>query len=115
MVKRDEGSIRVRERNLSVEELRLFLPALDGTGFAPDTAAAIRLLILCGQRVRETLRIEGSEIDLEGRVWRMPAAKSKIRRPHDVPLPDQAVAVLREPGSCFPRAPAKGITYQTWR
>jgi integrase len=114
MVKRDEGSIRVRERNLSVEELRVFLPALDGTGFAPDTSAAIRLLILCGQRVRETLRIEGSEIDLEGRVWRMPAAKSKIRRPHDVPLPDQAVAVLREliqrhgTGQLFPARTGKG-------
>lgn len=96
MVKRDADANKVRDRNLSIDELRVFWAALDGQGFAPDTAAAIRLLILCGQRVRETLRIEGSEIDLAGKLWRMPAAKSKIRRAHDIPLPDQALPVLGE-------------------
>jgi integrase len=96
MVKRDSEANQPRERNLSAEELRQLWQSLDGDGFAPDTAAAIRLLILCGQRVRETLRIESHEIDLVGKVWNMPAAKSKIRRQHAIPLPDQAVPVLSD-------------------
>lgn len=96
MVKRDAEANQARDRNLSIDELRALWPALDQPGFMADTAAAIKLLILCGQRVRETLRIEGSEIDLDGMVWNMPAEKSKIRRPHTIPLPDQALPVLAD-------------------
>jgi integrase len=112
MVKRDAEANQVRDRNLSIDELRVLWAALDG--FSADTAAAIRLLILCGQRVRETLRIDGVEIDLAGRVWNMPASKSKIRRAHAIPLPDQALPVLADliarhgAGQLFPPAKGKG-------
>jgi len=95
MVRRDTEANTIRDRNLSVAELRALWHALDGEWFMADTADAIRLLICCGQRVRETLRIESSEVDLQGRVWNMPATKSKIRRTHSVPLPDEAVTVLQ--------------------
>ena len=36
------------------------------------------------------------EIDLEGAVWRIPAERMKMRRPHDVPLSAAAVAILAE-------------------
>ena len=41
-----------------------------------------------------------SELDLERRVWTIPAARSKNRREHEVPLPNQAIALLpeRRPG-----------------
>jgi integrase len=114
MVKRDAQANKVRDRNLSIDELRVLWSALDRQGFSADTAAAIRLLILCGQRVRETLRIDGAEIDLVGRVWNMPAAKSKIRRAHAIPLPDQALPVLADliarhgDGQLFPAQKGQG-------
>ena len=37
-----------------------------------------------------------AEIDLERAVWRIPAERMKMRRPHDVPLSRQAVAVLQD-------------------
>jgi integrase len=38
---------------------------------------------------------EWSEIDLDGAIWTIPAAKMKMRRPHRVPLAKQAVELLR--------------------
>jgi len=88
---------RPRERNLTAGELRALWHGGEGPGFAPETTAAIRLLIACGQRVRETLRLDGCEVDLAAALWNMPAAKTKGgKRPHTIPLAPQAVAVLRQ-------------------
>jgi integrase len=96
LVRRDTGAIQARDRNLTIHELRDLWHALDGDGFADGTSAAIRLLILCGQRVQETLRADGVEIDLENAVWSMPARKTKGGRPHQLPLPPQAVEIFRQ-------------------
>jgi len=37
-----------------------------------------------------------SEINFERAVWRIPAERMKMRRPHDVPLSRQAVEILRD-------------------
>lgn len=97
-VPRDQGATSTRDRNLSAAELRKLWNATEpgGDGFSLETAACIRMLIGCGQRVQETLRIEGSEIDLKEKLWRMPAHKTKGRKlPHTIPLPDQVIPVLR--------------------
>lgn len=97
-VKRDMGARKTRERNLSVAELRALWAAADqaNPNWTLETAACVRLLIVCGQRVMETLRIEGRDIDLEAKTWAMPAGKTKTRkRAHVVPLPDIAVEILR--------------------
>lgn len=41
-------------------------------------------------------QVEWSEFDLDGKLWRIPAARMKMRAPHVVPLSDQAIALLRE-------------------
>lgn len=91
---RDAEAIKTRDRNLSASEIRALWFA---DGMALETLACIRLLIACGQRVQETLRIEGSEIDLLGMVWRMPAHKTKGgTRAHTIPLPMQAMQPLAD-------------------
>jgi integrase len=97
-VAKDTGAITTRDRNLAADEMRELWQATEiGTpGFSIEMAAAIRMMICCGQRVQETLRIEGAEIDLGAALWRMPAHKSKIKRQHTIPLPRQAVEVLRD-------------------
>jgi len=37
-----------------------------------------------------------SEIDLEAAIWAIPAGRTKMRKPHHVPLSRQAVALFRE-------------------
>jgi integrase len=95
-VRRDTGASEARERNLSPAELATLWHALDGEGFADGTGAAIRLLICCGQRVLETMRVDGKDIDLDAAIWSMPAKKTKGGRPHQLPLPPQAVAIFRQ-------------------
>jgi integrase len=108
MVKRDTKAIRARERNLSADELATVWHAVGGDGFADGTGAAIRLLICCGQRVLETMRVDGADIDLDAAVWSMPGKKTKGGKPHTLPLPPQAVAIFRDlidrygRGSLFP-------------
>lgn len=95
-VPKDTGAAKARDRALSAAEIAQLWHATSGQGFALETAAAIRLLICCGQRVRETLRMDASEIDLASATWTMPAEKTKGGRlPHVVPLPDLALPTLR--------------------
>ena len=76
---------------LSESELRAVWLASDP---ATDFGAIIRLLMLLGQRREEVGGMLWSELDLERALWRLPGARTKNHRPHDVPLPTQAVAIL---------------------
>lgn len=97
-VAKDANATTERDRNLSAEEIReVWNACQDGNaGFSEGVEVCLRMIIACGQRVRETLRIEGREIDLDEKLWKMPAAKTKGRkRPHVVPLPDCIIPDLR--------------------
>jgi integrase len=58
------------------------------------TRLALRFLILTATRTGEVLGARRSEIDLERRVWTIPAERMKSGRDHRVPLSDAAVAVV---------------------
>lgn len=69
----------------------------------PVTRAALLLSALLFQRPGNMQAMQWTELDLDSRVWTIPAAKMKRTvygklngRPHLVPLPPQAVALLRE-------------------
>jgi len=57
---------------------------------------AFRLAPFVFLRPIELSRAEWAEIDLEKAEWRIPADKMKMKALHIVPLPTQAVAILRE-------------------
>lgn len=60
------------------------------------TVAALKLLILTGQRESEVCEASWSEFDLDSAVWRIPAARTKAGRAHLVHLAPQAVGILTE-------------------
>ena len=62
----------------------------------PVTVAAMKLLILTGQREREVTDAEWPEFDLDAGLWKIPAARTKKERAHLVHLAPQAVAILTE-------------------
>jgi len=96
-VAKDHGAIKVRDRNLDAKQLRVVWEAChDGNGgFTEGVEACLKTMIACGQRVQETLRMCGSEVDLEAAVWRMPAEKTKgKKRPHTIPLPRVIIPTL---------------------
>jgi integrase len=80
---------------------------------AGDTPAPfgniVRLLLLTGQRRSEVAGMEWAELSLDGPepTWTIPAERAKNGRQHAVPLPAQAVAILRDvPRSTIDGKPA---------
>jgi integrase len=59
------------------------------------SARLLEFIMLTAVRSNEARGATWAEIDLEARVWTIPAARMKMHRDHDVPLSDQAVALLR--------------------
>jgi integrase len=59
------------------------------------SARLIEFILLTATRSNEARGATWSEIDLDARVWTIPAARMKKGRDHDVPLSDQAIALLR--------------------
>ncbi len=57
---------------------------------------ALEFAILTGARSGEALGARWEEIDLEARLWTVPAARMKGGREHRVPLSDRAIAILAE-------------------
>jgi integrase len=80
-----------RDRVLSERELAAIWRTLPDS----DYGAIVRLLILTGQRREEIGALRWPEIDLEGCLITLPAARTKNGRPHEVPLSKLAVAVLK--------------------
>lgn len=98
-VAKDHGAIGVRDRNLDAAEIRIAWKAChDGNaGFSLETEICLLTILACGQRVQETLRMCGSEVDLDDQLWKMPAHKTKGKKfPHDVPLPGVIIPYLRK-------------------
>lgn len=81
---------------VSAIELPALLGSLSSVRAHVLTKSAIRLLMLTAVRPGELRNAPWSEFDLDNALWAIPAERMKMRRPHLVPLPKQAVAVLRE-------------------
>lgn len=59
------------------------------------TIYALQLMAYLWVRTSELIEAEWPEFDLDGARWEIPKERMKKRRPHIVPLPTQAVAILR--------------------
>ena len=67
--------------------------AYDGT---PEIRAALKLTPMLFQRPGEIRQMEWAEISWADECWEIPAEKMKMRSAHLVPLPKQALEILRE-------------------
>jgi integrase len=75
-------------------ELPAFMVALrERTGYS---AWALEFAILTAVRTTEVLKATWSEIDMNGKVWTIPAARMKMKKEHRVPLSDTAMTILRD-------------------
>jgi integrase len=70
------------------------LRAIEGFQGQPTTKAALQLMALLACRPGELRHATWDEFDLDARVWNVPAERTKMRRSHRIPLPEQALAIL---------------------
>ena len=80
-------------------------------------ARAMELLILTATRTTEAIAARWSEIDLEQKIWTIPAERIKAGREHRIPLSPAAVALLRQLAETkvnefvFPGRPGKPLSH----
>jgi len=84
------------KRALTVIEVGQLMRDLAGYERNFQTVAAFRLQWLTLARPHEVLGAQWSEFDLDAAVWRIPAERMKMRIEHRMPLPTQAVEILRK-------------------
>lgn len=72
---------------------------------APDTRLAFKLLLLTGQRAGEVCNAQWQHIDLKKKTWHLPAAITKSRRAHTVPLSPTAIEALKDLREMYPDSP----------
>jgi integrase len=107
------GARQARTHILSDDEVRAIWTACSGGYVAPKEGKTrvrspvapkemgypygplMRLLILTGQRENEVAGMTWAEVDLEKKIWVIPAARMKGGRTHEVPLAPDAVALLK--------------------
>jgi integrase len=100
---RPDNPCRGIERNLEEKRFRyLTIPELERLAKALDNlldqgaADAVRLLLLTGARRGELLAAHWADIDFDARIWTKPAATTKQKTTHRVPLSDAAVMLLAD-------------------
>jgi integrase len=86
--------IRGHHAALPYEEVPYFM---EGLRSRPAVAArALEFTILTACRTSEVLGARWGEIDLEKRVWTVPASRMKAAREHRVPLSPRALEIIEE-------------------
>jgi integrase len=88
------GERLARNRILNNDELRAFWRAAEKLGY--PYGPLYQLLGLTGQRRNEVGCASWSEINLEQKLWTIPAERMKAGATHVVPLSDDAIAILKD-------------------
>lgn len=89
------GKPRRGKRVLSEDELRSFVRNLPEICRKGKRAHVLMILLLTMQRRSELALAEWAEFDFRKKQWKIPAAHTKSRREHVVPLTDWAIAELK--------------------
>jgi integrase len=81
-----------RERVLSDDELALVWNGASRLGW--PAGPIVHLLILTAQRRGEVAGMRWQDVDLDGRLWSIPAEMTKSNRAHSVPLTELAANII---------------------
>jgi integrase len=101
---------------LQGEHVGAFLKAIDaGKGANKVTATALQLMLYTGLRDGSLRGTRWREIDLLTARWTIPAERMKRREEHSVPLPAQALGVLKRLQSLTDRGPDSFVFASTGR
>lgn len=77
------------------EELADVLRAIDNSRSSIIVKTAMLLMPMLFQRPNEIAGMEWRELNLSKAIWEIPAERMKLKRPHVIPLPRQALELLR--------------------
>lgn len=89
---------KVQHRAAIIDEVQVgaLMRSIDEYDGWPTLRAAIQLIALTMTRPGELRGMKRNEIIFEKAIWRIPAERMKMRRPHDVPLSKQALKIIKD-------------------
>jgi integrase len=90
--------VKVTHRAAIIDELQLgaLMRSVDEYDGWPTLRAALQLIALTMTRPGELRGMKRNEINFDKALWRIPAERMKMRRPHDVPLSKQALTIIKD-------------------
>jgi integrase len=90
------GAETTHHPSVSFSELPDLLVAVERSGAHILTKLYLRMLLLTGVRQSELRGANWNEVDLKSAIWNISAERMKMRKPHSVPLPRQAIEILKQ-------------------
>lgn len=81
---------------IDAKEAGVLIRAIDAYSGYPITHLALRMAPHVFVRPGEMRQAEWSEFDFDKSLWTIPAEKTKMRKPHRVPLTRQVLAIINE-------------------
>jgi integrase len=96
-----------RDRVLTDAEMRVVWVACGALGW--PFGHVVRLLMLLGARRDEVAGMEWTELDLDARTWTLPAARTKNKRDHVIPLSEAALDIIKP----LPRVESRRFVFST--
>lgn len=99
---------KVRERNLSFEEIRILWLNLDTSKMSDCVRRALKLILVTGQRPGEVIGMHSREI--EGKWWTIPEDRSKNKQAHRVYLTALALELIGSKNGYIFESPASAGT-----
>lgn len=91
------GTEKPRTRWLTRDELAKLLRVMpEAKGWALENGIAVKLLLMLAVRKTELIGARIEEFDLDAAVWHLPGDRTKTGEAIDIPLPHQAVELLRQ-------------------
>ena len=88
--------VKAHLRALPYQEVGVALETVEASQASIAAKLCFRFLVLTAARSSEARGATWDEVDLQGRVWRVPSGRMKAGMEHRVPLSVQALDVLRE-------------------
>lgn len=85
-----------RSRTLTVNEIKELTEKLPDAGLTKRTELAIWIMLSCCCRIGEIIKARWEHIDLESKIWIIPAENAKNENAHAVYLSDFSVACFKE-------------------
>ncbi|RWL98946.1 site-specific integrase [Mesorhizobium sp.] len=86
--------VRGHHRAMDYDDVPTFVKRLRGAGGMD--AKVLEFTILTATRSGETVGAKWSEVDLDKKLWTVPAERMKASRKHEVPLSPRALEILKE-------------------
>ena len=96
-IQKVDESLHRRERTLSTEELKSLFNSMEVE--LQIYQDVIMMLLLTGQRKSCVFSMQWSEINHSNKTWVIPINKIKSKKPHVVPLSNEAMAILERRSS----------------